>query len=370
MITKAFQNITLSRLGMGNMRLPMQRPGDPKSPIDWPAAHEILDYAMANGINYYDTAYVYQGGESERCVGEGMKKYPRESFYLATKYNVGANPDYKAVFAEQLERLQTDYIDFYLIHCLLDNNVDTYLNNGCIDYFLDLKTQGKIKYLGFSSHASPATLERFANHHQWDFAQLQINYFDWNYSTTKEEYRILDERNIPIMVMEPIRGGRLASLTPEAEALLKQAHPDWSIASWALRFVRTLPRVQVILSGMSSMDQIRNNVETFSEPAELSEQDMAVLMQACDLFHTQLQVPCTGCRYCCDDCPMQINIPEYLKIYNAMKVGKGGIAQQLEKVETEGKFDACVGCGACTGHCPQNIDVPAIMAALKEKFGA
>lgn len=369
MIYKAFQDITLSRLGMGNMRLPALHPGDPKSPIDWPAAHEILDYAMASGINYYDTAYVYQGGESERCVGEGMKKYDRSSFYFATKYNVRANPNYEEVFATQLERMQTDYIDFYLIHCLMDSNVDDYLNNGCIDFFLQKKAEGKIKYLGFSSHASPATLERFANHHAWDFAQLQINYFDWNYRTTQEEYRILDERNIPIMVMEPVRGGRLASLTPDAEKILKDAHPDWSIASWALRFVRTLPRVQVILSGMSNMDQIKDNVATFSDEAELSQADLDTLMKACDLFHSSLQVPCTGCRYCCDDCPMQINIPEYLKVYNAWKIGEGGIRQDLAEVESQGKFTDCVGCGACTGHCPQSIDVPAIMAELKEKFG-
>ena len=369
MIYKPFQDISLSRLGMGNMRLPALRPGDPKSPIDWPAAHEILKLAMESGINYYDTAYVYQGGESERCLGEGMKQFPRDSFYLATKYNVAANPDYREVFATQLERLQTDHIDFYLLHCLMDSRIDDYLNNGCIDYFLDLKAQGKIRYLGFSSHASPATLRRFADHHQWDFAQLQINYFDWNYSTTKEEYDILDERNIPIMVMEPVRGGRLAQLTPDAEKLLKDAHPDWSIASWAMRFVRTLPRVQVILSGMSTLDQVRDNAATFSDPGTLSQEDMAILMKACDLFHTQLQVPCTGCRYCCDDCPMQINIPEYLKVYNAWKIGEGGIRQDLDEVESQGKFESCIGCGSCTGHCPQNIAIPEIMAQLKERFG-
>ena len=369
MIYKPFQDISLSRLGLDNMRLPALHPGDPKSPIDWPAAHEILKLAMESGINYYDTAYVYQGGESERCLGEGMKQFPRDSFCLATKYNVAANPDYREVFATQLERLQTDYIDFYLLHCLMDSRIDDYLNNGCIDYFLDLKVQGKIRYLGFSSHASPATLRRFADHHQWDFAQLQINYFDWNYSTTKEEYNILDERNIPIMVMEPVRGGRLAQLTPDAEKLLKDAHPDWSIASWAMRFVRTLPRVQVILSGMSTLEQVRDNAATFSDPGTLSDEDMATLMKACDLFHTQLQVPCTGCRYCCDDCPMQINIPEYLKVYNAWKIGEGGIRQDLDEVESQGKFESCIGCGSCTGHCPQNIAIPEIMAQLKEKFG-
>lgn len=369
MIYKPFQDISLSRLGMGNMRLPAVDPNDPKSPIDWKAAHEIIDYAYASGINYYDTAYVYNGGESEACLGACMKKYPRESFYLATKYNVRANPNYVEVFAQQLERLQTDYIDFYLIHCLNNVNGDTYLTNGCIEYFLEQQKQGKIRYLGFSSHANPANLEKFANHHKWDFAQLQINYFDWNYAETQKEYQILEERGIPTMVMEPIRGGRLSKLNDEAESLLKAAHPDWSTSSWALRFARSLSNVQVVLSGMSTMDQIKDNVVTFSDENELSQRDLDTLMKACDLFHSQLVVPCTGCRYCTGDCPMSINIPEFLKVYNAYKIGKGGISDMLAAVESEGKPTDCIGCGACTGHCPQNIAIPDIMAELAEKFG-
>lgn len=370
MIYKAFQDISLSCLGMGNMRLPSTNPKDPNAPIDWEKAHEIIDYGMANGINYYDTAYVYNGGESERCLGAALKKYPRDSFYIATKYHVGANPDYKAVFAEQLERLQTDYIDFYLIHCLMDGNVDTYLENGCIEYFLEQKALGKIRYLGFSSHAGLDALEKFANHHKWDFAQLQINYFDWNYDDTAEQYKILDEREIPIMVMEPVRGGKLAKLTDSAENLLHSTHPEWSTASWALRFVRSLPRVQVVLSGMSSMEQIIDNVATFSDPAEFTDADKKTLFEACDQFHSQLVVPCTGCRYCCADCPMQINIPEFLKVYNTYKTDGGwGIKKMLDKVESEGRPTDCIGCGSCMGHCPQNIDIPAIMAELAEKFG-
>lgn len=370
MLYKSFQDISLSRLGMGNMRLPAVDPTNPRSPIDWPAAHAIIDKAMACGINYYDTAYVYNGGESERCLGAGLKKHDRASFYVATKYNVRANPDYKAVFAEQLERLQMDYIDLYLIHCLTDGNCEDYLTNGCIDFFLEQKKLGKIRYLGFSSHASTATLEKFANHHQWDFAQLQINYFDWNYSATKEEYRILTERNIPIMVMEPVRGGKLANLNAKAQKLLREAHPDWSDAGWALRFVRNLPNVQVVLSGMSALNQLDDNLATFSDPTEFTAADEKVLNQACELFHKYLQVPCTACRYCTDDCPMQINIPEYLKVYTAYKVGlASGVRQMYQNVNSVGKPTDCVGCGACTGHCPQNIDVPTYMKELAKVFG-
>lgn len=364
---KAFKDVNLSTLGMGNMRLPSTNPKVPNAPIDWEKSHEILAYAYENGINYYDTAYVYNNGESERCLGAGMKRFPRESFYYADKYHVIANPDYKAVFEEQLERLQTDYIDFYLIHCILDDNVDTYLTNGCIEYFLEQKEKGRIKYLGFSSHAGLEALEKFANHHQWDFAQLQINYFDWTYGNTAKEYQILEERQIPIMVMEPVRGGRLAALTPDAEKLLKDAHPDWSIASWALRFVKSLPMVQVTLSGMSDMDQMIDNVNTFADEDGLNEEEKELLMKALDLFHTQVKVPCTECRYCTSDCPKQINIPEFLKLYNKLKLdGNWGLKEMVEGVESAGKPKDCIGCGLCTKHCPQNIHIPQAMKELAE----
>ncbi len=362
---KAFQDISLSRLGMGNMRLPVKADTE-GSPIDDVASQAIIDYAMAHGINYYDTAWVYNNGGSERFLGPALSKYPRDSYYLATKFNIRATPEPAPVFEEQLRRLHTDHIDFYLLHCLTDGNVDSYLSSGCIDYFLEQKRLGRIRYLGFSSHASPQTLERFASHHAWDFAQLQINYFDWSYGTAKAEYEILEKHNIPIMVMEPVRGGRLAALTPETEAILKQAHPDWSVASWALRFVQSLPQVQVILSGMSNLAQIRDNVATFCDSDGLSEQDTQLLLEVCEKFRSQVQIPCTACRYCCDDCPSQINIPEFLKVYNAYKVNGPGALRRAKDVQSVGQPSDCVGCGACMGHCPQNIDVPSLMAEMAE----
>ncbi len=364
---KAFRDISLSCLGMGNMRLPLKE--EEGHPIDRQKGQEIIDYAMAYGINYYDTAWVYNEGDSEKFLGPALSKYPRESYYLATKFNVRATPDPAPVFEEQLRRLCTDHIDFYLLHCITDNNIDMYLDGGSIDYFLEQQRKGRIRYLGFSSHASPATLERFAAHHHWDFAQLQINYFDWNYSTAKAEYEILEKRNIPIMVMEPVRGGRLAQLTPETEALLKAAHSDWSIASWALRFVQSLPQVQVVLSGMSNLEQIADNVATFSGELGLNEKDLALLMDVCERFRSQVQIPCTGCCYCTADCPMGINIPEFLKVYNAYKVNGSGALNRLKKVESQGQPADCIGCGACAGHCPQNIDIPTLMQELAEAAG-
>ena len=367
MITKPFKDISLSRLGMGNMRLPeAEGSSGPNAKIDYEKAQEIIDYAMRHGVNDYDTAYIYNDGDSERFLGHALQKYPRDSYYLATKFFIQATPKPEPVFEEQLERLKTDHIDFYLLHSLSEENVEDYLNSGCIDYFLEQQKKGRIRYLGFSSHAGVETLKRFADHPPWDFAQLQINYFDWKYGTTKEEYQVLEERQIPIMVMEPVRGGRLADLTPEENAMLKAAHPDWSIASWALRFVKTLPQVQVVLSGMSSLEQIQDNVATFSDDQPLSQADTELLMEACEKFRSQIQIPCTACRYCCSGCPKEINIPEYLKIYNDYKVTGAWALSRLPGVQSKGTPADCVACGACASHCPQSIQIPELMAELAE----
>ena len=362
---KSFKDISLSRLGMGNMRLPVGPGGD--KDIDFEKAKAIIDYGMAHGINYYDTAYVYHDQQSEIFVGQALKDYERSSYYIATKFSSGASHDYEKMFEKQLQKLNTDYIDFYLLHAVMNANVDFYLESGCIDYFLEQQKKGRIKYFGFSSHADPDKLEKIANHHKWDFAQLQINYYDWLYGTSKEEYEILNSRDIPIMVMEPVRGGRLATLTPETVDILKNAHPDWSVASWALRFVRSLSGVQVILSGMSNLNQIADNVSTFEDDAPLSEKDKELLFKVCEIFHDRLVVPCTACRYCTPDCPKNINIPEWLNLYNTYKCdGTWGIKEQAAKIDSIGNPNDCIACGSCTRHCPQNIDTPASMKELAE----
>lgn len=369
MNTKDFKNIQLSTLGMGNMRLP-QKGNAANAPIDWEASAEIIDYALEHGVNYFDTAWVYNEGESERCLGAALKRHAdiRDKFYIADKLNIEATTDYKMVFEEQLRRLQTDYIDFYLIHCLMDNNLQRYIDSGAIEYFLEQKRLGRIRYLGFSSHAGLDTLRTFADHHDWDFAQLQINYYDWRYSETAEEYRILEERNIPCIVMEPVRGGKLATLPEEAEQMLKKAHPDWSMAAWAMRFVQTLPNVKVVLSGMSNMEQIADNVKTFSaEQTGLTEEDKALLDKACEMFRAYIHIPCTACRYCTAECPQQINIPEFIRVYNQFKVnGTWGIKSVLANITTDGKPTDCIQCGACMRHCPQSIQIPDLMGKIAD----
>jgi hypothetical protein len=366
MIYKKFKDILLSRLGMGNMRLPTKKVQS-GTVIDKNRAQQIIDYAMNNGINYYDTAYMYHNGESEEFLGEALKKYDRSSYYLATKFNINANPDYKAVFDEQLSKLNTDYIDFYLIHALSDSTMQRYIDEGSVNYFNEQKKAGKIKFLGFSTHASVGTLEKFADYTDWDFAQMQLNYFDWLYSHTKAEYQALKQRDIPIVVMEPVRGGRLATLSDAAESKLKSAHPDWSMASWAFRWIKRLPQVMVVLSGMSEMNQIIENIETFSDDISLSAEEEILLFEACEAFKKEVTVPCTGCRYCCDDCPAEINIPEYLTIYNKYKTdGRWYAINALKKVDSKGKPEDCIACGVCTELCPQDIDVKSVMSELAE----
>lgn len=360
MIYKPFKDIQLSTLGLGCMRFPMKD----KENIDYEKAHAIMERAYQNGVNYYDTAHIYQNCDSERCLGQWLKTHSRDSIYIATKFNIDVTTDYVSMFESQLERLQTDHIDFYLIHCLTDNNADKYIESGAVEYFKKQKELGRITYLGFSSHASVETLTRFADHHTWDFAQIQMNYFDWVNGTAAKEYEVLESRNIPIMVMEPVRGGRLASLTEEVEAMLKASHPEWSIASWALRFVKSHSQVQVVLSGMSDLAQMNDNLATFSDPATLTAEEEELILKAGMLFKKQVQVPCTECRYCTPECPMNINIPAFLKVYNAYKVDGPGALHRMDKVESEGKPWDCVGCGACTGHCPQSIDIPSFMAEL------
>lgn len=360
-------NIKLSKLGLGAMRLPQTEPGLAK-PIDEPKAKEIIDYCMEHGVNYYDTAYIYHGGKSEVVLGQALSKYPRDSYYIADKFNVQANPDYRFQFNDQLARLQTEYIDFYLLHGITDLTAADYENCGCIPYFQEQKKLGKIKYLGFSFHGTPDCLCELLEKGSWDFVQIQLNYYDWYQGTAKQQYEILREHNIPIMVMEPVHGDMLANLPEDCMQLLWDGAD--SPAMEALRFVMNLPGVAVVLSGMSDMRQVKENISTADLEPSLTQEELTQLELISEKLRKKIAVPCTGCRYCCDNCPQGLDIPSLLSAYNdyrdeAAALGDKNLAVwrlfRLKALEKEKQPAACIGCGSCTAHCPQGLDIPSYM---------
>ena len=368
-------NIKLSKLGLGAMRLPQTAPGF-AGPIDESKAQEIIDYCMALGVNYYDTAYIYHGGRSEVVLGLALSKYPRESFYIADKFNVQANPDYKAQFAEQLARLQMEYIDFYLMHGVTDLTVADYEASGCIPYFEEQKRTGKIKYWGFSFHGTPDCLRKLLEKYRWDFVQIQLNYYDWYQGTAKQQYEILREHGISVMVMEPIHGGMLADLPEECLQLLPGS--EVSPATWALRFVMNLPGVAVVLSGMSDLQQTKENINTANQEYELNDGELSNLERISTVLRKKIAVPCTSCRYCCDNCPQGLDIPSLLSAYNdyrdeAAALGDADLAVwrlfRLQALPEEKMPTSCVGCGNCTTHCPQSLDIPAYMQEMAALLG-
>ena len=360
-----FKGKKLSFLGLGAMRLPQQGEGW-GMPIIHDEAEALVDYAIANGINYFDTAYIYHGGDSEVLLGKALKKHPRESFYVADKYSLNAEPDYKKQFKTQLERLQMDYIDFYLLHAIQDNTVDKYLTNGCIEYFEEQMKLGRIKHLGFSFHGSMEALKKMTARRQWDFALIQVNYLDWHHNNAKNMYEHLSEHNTPVMVMEPVHGGLLARLNDVSAAPLLEANPDASLASWAVRFVAELPNVAVMLSGMSSIDQAKDNIKTISDAKPLSADEHKRIKKAAQLFYETIGAVCTNCRYCVKDCPKNLDIPYFLQTFNSSKTGGEWRLNRLKALPENAQPSACINCGICIKLCPQNIEIPKFMNEMSE----
>ncbi len=371
MLSRKFEKINAapSILGFGTMRLPKLYPD--KADIDYEKGEKMIDYAYAHGVNYFDTAYPYHEQMSEAFIGHALKKYPRDSFYLADKlpgWLVNTREDVDRIFEQQLDRCQVDYFDFYLCHALNKEAFKTYEKLDIYDMLAQRKADGQIRHLGFSFHDTPEALEYIIDKYPWDFVQIQLNYLDWERQDAKRQYEICQSRGIPCVIMEPVRGGTLATLSEESAAVLKKAEPDASIASWAIRYAASLPGVMTVLSGMTTMEQVEDNVKTMSDFKPLSQEEYQVVEKAKNIFLENTLVPCTGCRYCMD-CPAGVDIPEMFKVYNNYLLGKNasGFVEAYEKMEDHNaRF--CVSCGTCTKHCPQSIKIPALMEEIRKCY--
>ena len=369
MIDRAFQNQTLPALGFGTMRLPVLDGDD--SRIDERATEEMVDYAMAHGVTYFDTAWGYHGGNSERVIGRLLAKYPRDSFYLADKfpgYDLNNLGRVEEIFEEQLQRCGVDYFDFYLYHNVSEVNIDGYLDkrHGIFPYLMEQKRQGRIRHLGFSAHGGIKVMRRFlaAYGAHMEFCLLQINYIDWTFQQAREKVALLREYGIPVMVMEPLRGGRLVSLPEEYAAQLSALRPRESQAGWAFRFLQSLPEVVTTLTGMSDFRQVKENVETYGQEAPLSRNEMDALLRIGQEMSRKNALPCTGCKYCLTYCSEKLNIPELLGLYNEHVFSGGGFLAPmvLQTIPKEKHPGACIGCGACEEVCPQQLKISEAMA--------
>lgn len=377
MIYNKFQDLRLSALGMGNMRLPIVDGND--SRIDVEKAREMIAYCMEAGINYYDTAFGYHGGNSELVVGELLKNYDRDSFYLASKfpgYDMSNMPKVKEIFEKQLEKCQVDHFDFYLFHNVCEMNVDAYLNPeyGIFDYLMEQKRNGRIRHLGFSAHGDMECITKFLNAYGKDmeFAQIELNYFDYKFQNAKGKVELLNQWNIPIWVMEPVRGGQLATLSEEAVEKLGKARPDETVPAWAFRFLQSIPGVTMTLSGMSNMDQLKANVQTYAQNKPLNDEEMNLILQIADDMIRKTTVPCTGCHYCVTKCPKKLDIPFLLKLYNeAMVSGSGDFIapMALASVAPDKQPECCINCHSCEKVCPQTIHIPEHLSKFAAKMG-
>ena len=382
MIYKQFKNLNLSSLGFGIMRMPATAPGY-GAPIDYPKATEMIEYAYEHGVNYYDTSYFYHGGDSESFLGKTLAGVPRDSWYLASKMPGNlmkiengkidvtgkkfANPC--EIFEIQMERCGVDYFDFYMLHNVSESTYGIYTDEklGIIDCLLEQKAKGRIRHLGLSAHGRHDTIDKFLNYSgkQFEFVMIQLNYMDWALQEASKKHAVITKHGLPVFVMEPLRGGRLANLNPKADELLKSVRPNDSHAAWAFRYLQSLENIPVVLSGMSTMEQLKENLALFSKHDPLTEKDAAILQQ---VLETMAEfVPCTACRYCMEECPQNLDIPMLLTMYNEAKFEVAWFLNAaLNALKDSEKPSACIACGKCNPLCPQNIDIPQTLKKLDE----
>lgn len=376
MIYRKFREKKLSGLGLGMMRLPVVD-GDDAS-IDMARTAEIIDYAYQNGINYFDTAWGYHNGNSELAAGQCLSAYPRESYYLASKfpgYDNSNMPKVKEIFEEQLKKCRTPYFDFYLFHNVYEGNIDDYLNPkfGIFEYLMEQKKNGRIRHLGFSAHGSIEVIRRFLDAYgeQMEFGQLQLNYMDWHFQKAKEKAELLQKSGVPIWVMEPLRGGKLAKADEHMTKELSAMRPEETVPAWAFRFLQTIPGVTMVLSGMSDMEQLKENIAIWQEDKPLSKEEFDRLTELADEETRKGGLSCTSCHYCTSHCPQKLPIPELIALYNEHKITGGGFLAPMAvgSMPEKERPANCVGCHSCEQVCPQQIKISDMMRDFSSMIG-
>ncbi len=372
MIYKNFKDKKLSALGFGTMRLPTV--DNDISRIDEERVFEIFDYAISKGVNYFDTAWGYHNGMSEIAVGKALKRHSRDSFYLASKfpgYDVNNFGKHKEIFERQLEKCQVEYFDFYLIHNVCEKNIEQYLDRsyGTLDYFLEQKAKGRIKHLGFSTHADYSNFIRFMDAYgeHMEFCQIQLNYIDYEFQEANKKLEYLKERNIPVWVMEPLRGGKIANVDKSVlEPVL--VNRDDTVCSLAFRFLQSIDNICVTLSGMSNLEQVVDNIKTFESEHPLNDTEFETLLKIAKKMTET--IPCTSCRYCTEYCPQGLDIPKLIGLYNEHKFTGGGFLAPMyvSSLSEDKRPTACIGCRSCEAVCPQCIKISEVMTDFSKRL--
>ncbi|MDR1764482.1 MAG: aldo/keto reductase [Dysgonamonadaceae bacterium] len=373
MITRKFENISenVPLLGFGCMRLPVK---SSFADIDEEKAQEMVDYAMAHGVNYFDTAWMYHDGNSERFLAKALAKYPRGSYFLNSKMPtmfIKSEADVERIFNEQLKKCGVDYFDFYLLHNLGEDHLKIMRKHRVYEQVREKLETGQIRHFGFSFHGRPETLLEIVDNYEFEFAQIQLNYLDWDLQNASALYKILEDRKLPVIIMEPLRGGALARLCDESLRIFGEANTSVSAASWALRFAASLPGVMTVLSGMTELPQVKDNIATMENFRPLDDGERETIEKALDAYRKSLAIPCTACRYCMD-CPQGVDIQRVFAVYNNYRAGivnRRPMNDMLFRTENEliGEdhlASQCIACGQCVELCPQSIDIPHWMEVI------